>query len=158
MKIRRLFFLGFCGVSAAVGALPSAGDTAEILRGYAAGKACVQGDKLPSEWCTAFRRLIAQESSQRAAFWLGVEFGFSFISDSAAEDAAVDELQLRRVAECATVARLRYEQAKHRLGLTDADVASLLKINAEKFRAWKARADTIDPDRSVRNTTLGRDL
>jgi hypothetical protein len=97
-------------------------------------------------------------SSETAAFWLGAQFGFSFTSDVAAEDTAANERELRRVAECATIARVAYEKAKRSLELRDSDVVSILKINAKKFIAWKARVSTIDTDRSVEDSLSGQDL
>jgi hypothetical protein len=80
---------------------------------------------------------------------LGLNFGFSFRSESTAESLGTFEGELGTVAKCAVIARLRYEDLKRDLGLTDANVTQVLRIAPEKFCAWKARAETSDPDRSV---------
>lgn len=140
-------------VMAIAGAVARAGDSSsyatDIVRGFNESGRCISNTHKSSEWCVAFSDLIRKHKTATSAFLLGANFGFSFKSESSAEGMATSETELRRVAECAALARLRYEAIKRKLGVNDSDIAKLLNIRAGKFAAWKARTATHDLDRSV---------
>jgi hypothetical protein len=137
--------------------LPTAGHEAryapDVLHGFNESAVCIRSNHKPSQWCAAFHVLLRTRRHETLAFLLGANFGFSFKSESIAEAIGASESELRNIAGCATLARLRYEKIKSELKLKDADVAELLNISPGKFAAWKARTETNDFDRSVTGTT-----
>jgi hypothetical protein len=97
----------------------------------------------------AFKALFRARHGESVAFFLGANFGFSFRSESTAEAMGASQDELRRVAECAALARVEFERLKKRVGITDAELIKLLGVSRAKFLGWKARTATHDFDESV---------
>src|SRR6266404_7242482 len=100
-------------------------DRIDIIRGFNESTRCIRTDQQPSEWCVAFQSLLDRHKHYSLAFLLGLNFGFSFTSESTAEDGAADQRELERLAGCALTARVAYEKVKNRLGATDADIVRI---------------------------------
>jgi hypothetical protein len=87
------------------------------------------------------------------AFLMGAYFGFSYgigqLERSGSEPRSKD---LRNLMIQSTIARLKYEERKRMLGITDAQIVTVLDIPILPFIAWKASTETTDNDATVVDT------
>jgi hypothetical protein len=158
LKNKTILIIGLIGIGVLAADAHEPGNDADIVRGFYESAGCIRTDQSPSQWCFEFETFLKSRAHATAAFVLGASFGFSFRSESIAEAAGAFEPELRHLAAYAAMSRLRYEEMKTSLNLTDEDVITVLGIRPAKFAAWKARAATADRDRSVTRAVLGIDL
>jgi hypothetical protein len=129
----------------------------ELRRGFNAAMYATRDLHQADMWIRNVDRALAiakEHNTNSATFFLGMEFGFSYrIAEFSRNDASQADNEVRNLVIQGTLARLKYEEGKRKLGVTDADVVRVLNIPISSFAAWKSSAETGDVDHTVVDPT-----
>jgi hypothetical protein len=128
----------------------------ELRRGFNAATYATRDPAHPENWVQNFEESLQTGErihTNSAAFVLGAQFGFSYrIAEFDREDQTLPSQQFHRaLAMRGALARLKYEEKKRVLEITDSDVVRLLNIPAVSFSLWKSSVTTSDDDSTVVN-------
>ena len=125
----------------------------ELRRGFNAATYATADSHCPERWVGNFERALyigERNCTNSSAFILGAQFGFSYrVSEFDRSDQSLSSKQLRGLVICGTLARLKCEERKRALGVTDADLVRILRIPISSFAAWKSSVVTSDDDTTV---------
>jgi len=142
--------LGFAWVVPCLAATPF---SVELRRGFVAANDATRESQHFEEWIGNFERALATGKRKRTnsdAFIAGAQFGFSYrIAEFERKHENIPQAQLRSLVISGTLARLKYEQSKQALGITDAYLVRVLRIPIQSFALWKSGVSTSDNDTSV---------
>lgn len=126
----------------------------ELRRGMNAAIYATRDLEHPESWIANFEhalRIGERNHTNSDAFVLGAQFGLSYrIAEFERSDCkTLSPDQLRALVIQGTRARLKYEESKRALGVTDASLLGILHLPIESFALWKGSVSTSDDDTTV---------
>ena len=125
----------------------------EMRRGFNAATYATTESRHPEKWIANLERALRigeRNCTNSSAFILGAQFGFSYrVAEFERRDQSLFSEPLRGLVIYGTLARLKCEDRKRALGVTDANLVRVLRIPFSSFAAWKCSVVTSDDDTTV---------